>query len=212
MGITSEDCRFNQYLRARSSLLLFGPFTDGNNLRTKYALTVEGITGWGIGDPTRSQAARVKLLKLGTAEIHNVVTRLPLQRGGDLTTSRMAGMVDADVLKQFNLTFDYQRRRIILEKNRNYGTPDMFDRAGMWLGLEGKSFVVLDVVKGGPTVEAGVKVGDTILVIGGTGVEQLDLLAIRAKFKSDPPGEKIRMTLLTSNEPREIIITLRDLV
>ena len=101
---------------ARSSLLLFGPFTDNNNLRTKYAPKVEGITGWGIGGPVKSQVTRVKVFKLGSLEVYNVVTRLPLQKSGDLTTSKMAGVVGADVLKQFNIIFDYSRRRIIFEK------------------------------------------------------------------------------------------------
>ena len=96
-----------------------------------------------------------------------MVTRLSLQRGGDLTTSKMAGVVGADILKQFNLTFDYKQRRIIFEKNRNYGASDTFDRAGMWLGQDGKSFAVIDVIKGGPAAEAGIKVGDHILTIDG---------------------------------------------
>lgn len=197
---------------ARSSLLLFGPFTDENNLRTKYAPAVEGITGWGIGGPVRSQVTRVKLLKLGGVEARNVVTRLPLQRGGDLTTSKMAGLVGADVLKQFDLIFDYGRKRIIFEKNRNYGAPDTFDRAGMWLGLDGKSFAVVDVIKGGPAAEAGVEVGDHILAVDGRPAERLDLLAIRLRFKDDPPGERVHLTVLSGGKKREIVIVLRDLV
>jgi C-terminal processing protease CtpA/Prc len=124
----------------------------------------------------------------------------------------MAGVVGADVLKQFDLTFDHTHRRIIFEKNRNYGTPDTFDRAGLWLGLDGRSFVVIDVIKGGPAAEAGIKVGDHVLAIDGKRVGQLDLLATRLKFKNDPPNERVRLTVLSGNEQREVVIVLRDLV
>ncbi len=197
---------------ARSSLILYGPFVEGNNLVAKYQPKVEGITGWGIGGPIRSQVARINLLKLGAVEVRSVVTRFSLQKSGALTSSAMAGLVGPDVLKQFNVTFDYSRERMILEKNKNYGTPDTFDRAGMWLGQDGKIFEVIDVIKDSPAAEAGIKAGDHILAIDGKSVGQLDLLETRLKFKNAPPNQKVRITLLSDNEQREITIVLRNLV
>src|SRR3954469_4516859 len=40
---------------ARSAMLLYGPWTDSNHLRQKYNPKLEGVTGWGIGGPVRSQ-------------------------------------------------------------------------------------------------------------------------------------------------------------
>ncbi len=197
---------------ARSSLILYGPFVEENNLRAKYQAKVEGITGWGIGGPIRSQIARINVLKLGAVEVRSVVTRFSLQRSGALTSTAMAGLVGPDVLKQFNVTFDYSRQQMILEKNKNYGTPDTFDRAGMWLGQDGKTLEVIDVIKGSPAAEAGIKVGDRILAINGKSTEQLDLLVTRLKFKNDPINEKIRLTLLFGNERREVTLVLRNLV
>ncbi len=197
---------------ARSSLILYGPFVEGNNLRAKYQPKVEGITGWGIGGPIRSQIARINVLKLGAVEVHSVVTRFSLQRSGALTSTAMAGLVGPDVLKQFNITFDYSRQQMIFEKNKNYSTPDTFDRAGMWLGQDGKTFEVIDVIKASPAAEAGIKVGDRILAINGKSTEHLDLLATRLKFKNDPINEKIRLTLLFGNERRQVTVVLRNLV
>ncbi len=205
-------CKFGIDTGARSSLILYGPFVEENNLVAKYQPKVEGITGWGIGGPIRSQVARINLLKLGAVEVRSVVTRFSLQKSGALTSSAMAGLVGPDVLKQFNVTFDYSRERMILEKNKNYGTPDTFDRAGMWLGQDGKIFEVIDVMKDSPAAEAGIKAGDRILAIDGKSAERLDLLVTRLKFKNDPPNEKVRLTLLSGNEQREITIVLRNLV
>lgn len=197
---------------ARSSLILYGPFVEVNNLRAKYQPKVEGITGWGIGGPIRSQVARINVLKLGAVEVHSVVTRFSLQRSGALTSMAMAGLVGPDVLKQFNITFDYSRQRMIFEKNRNYGTPDTFDRAGMWLGQDGKTFEVIDVIVAGPAAEGGIKIGDRITAVDGRSTELLDLLATRLKFKSDPPNRKVRLTVLSSNKQHEVTLVLRNLV
>jgi len=197
---------------ARSSLILYGPFVERNNLRAKYHARVEGITGWGIGGPIRSQVARINVLKLGAVEVRSVVTRFSLQRSGALTSTAMAGLVGPDVLRQFNITFDYSRQRMIFEKNPNYGTPDTFDRAGMWIGQDGKKFEVIDVIVASPAAEAGIKVGDRITAIDGRSAALLDLLATRSKFKSDPPNRKVRLTVLSGNKQHDVTLVLRNLV
>jgi hypothetical protein len=198
---------------ARSSLLLYGPFVEQNNLRTKYKANVEGITGWGIGGPVRSQVVRIGSLKLGAVEVHNLIARLSLQKSGGLTNANRAALVGPDVLRQFTTTFDYSRRQLIFEKNGNYGKPDSYDRVGMWFGQEGDHFEVIDVIAGSPASEAGIKVGDQILAIDGQSAKALDLPTIRLKFKNDPPKKRVRLTLQRDGgERREIVLTLRDLV
>ncbi|HYJ46238.1 MAG TPA: aspartyl protease family protein [Pyrinomonadaceae bacterium] len=197
---------------ARSALLLYGPFVEQHRLREKYRASIEGITGWGIGGPVRSQIVRTLKLKLGAVEVTNLVARLSLQRSSSLTSSDHAALVGPDVLKQFTTIFDYSRRQIIFEKNAEYGKPDSYDRAGMWFGLEGDHFEVIDVMAGGPAAEAGLKVGDHILTIDGQSVTTLDLPSARLRFKNDPVKERIRLTIEHGGQRREVVLTLRDLV
>ena len=198
---------------ARSSLLLYGPFVERNNLRAKYKATVEGITGWGIGGPVRSQVVRINSLKLGAVEVHNLIARLSLQKNGALTNANRAALVGPDVLRQFTTTFDYSRRQLIFEKNGSYGKPDSYDRVGMWFGQEGDHFEVIDVIAGSPASEAGIKVGDRILAIDGQSTTALDLPSVRLKFKNDPPKKRVRLTVQRDGgERREVLILLRDLV
>ncbi len=197
---------------ARSALLLYGPFVEQNKLREKYKASIEGVTGWGIGGPVRSQIARVETLKLGAVEVKNLVARLSLQRSGALTKTDRAALVGPDVLKQFTTIFDYSRRQIIFEKNDDYGKPDSYDRAGMWFGLEGDHFEVIDVMAGGPAAEAGIHVGDKILTIDGRDAAKLDLPATRLRFKNGAPRSRVRLMVEHEGAQREVVVTLRDLV
>jgi hypothetical protein len=197
---------------ARSSLILYGPFVEQNNLREKYKASFEGITGWGIGGPVRSYIVRAQTLKLGTVEVHDLIARLSLQKSGALTNANRAALVGPDVLKQFTTIFDYSRRRIIFEKNGQYGKPDSYDRAGMWFGHAGDRFNVIDVIAGGPAAEAGIRVGDEILAIDGQKVEGLDLPTVRLGFKNDAPKKRVRLTVERDGERREVTLILRDLV
>jgi Aspartyl protease/PDZ domain len=197
---------------ARSALLLYGPFVEQNRLREKYKASIEGVTGWGIGGPVRSQIARVSTLKLGTVEVKNLVARLSLQRSGALTSTDRAALVGPDVLRQFTTIFDYSRHQIIFEKNAEYGKPDSYDRAGMWFGLEGDHFEVIDVMAGGPAAEAGIKTGDKILTVDGKDASTLDLPAVRLRFKNDAPKSRVRLMVEHNGAQREVVVMLRDLV
>ncbi|HEY0379322.1 MAG TPA: aspartyl protease family protein [Pyrinomonadaceae bacterium] len=197
---------------ARSALILYNPFVEQNDLRRKYGARFEGITGWGIGGPVRSQIVRIKTLKLGGVEVRDLVARLSLQKGGALTSANRAALVGPDVLKQFTTVFDYSRRLLIFEKNAEYGKPDSYDRAGVWLGQEGDHFEVIDVIAGGPAAEAGLRVGDQILEIDGTSAAHLDLPAVRLRFKNDPPKKRVRLVVSHDGQRRELVLVLRDLV
>ena len=125
-----------------------------------------------------------------------------------------AGLVGAGILKQFNITFDYTRKQLIFEKNRNYRKPDGYDRAGMWISqsADGKYFEVFDVVAGGPAAQVRLKVGDKILVIDGRRTEQLDLPAWRERLKSLRPKRTMRLLVQSGDTRRKVVLTLREFV
>jgi hypothetical protein len=210
-GVTA---RFGIDTGSRSSLLLAGPFVESNGLREKYAARLEAVTGWGIGGAVRSQVVRAKTLKLASEMIPNIVILLSLQKSGNLATSRDAGLVGGGVLKRFNITFDYSRRRLILEKNHNFDTSDNYDRAGMWLSLseDGKSFEVFDVVASGPAAKAGIKAGDQILAVDGESVESLDLPALRMEIANRVSRKQLRLKMNSEGNLRNVRVMLRDLL
>jgi hypothetical protein len=197
---------------ARLSLLLYGPFVKQNNLRAKYHPEVSGVTGWGLGGPIRSQLARGQQFVIDNLTIHDPLVRLPLQTSGGTTASDTAGVIGSDILRQFNITFDYGSQTITFEKNDHYGAPSNFDRVGLWLGQDSAGFTVVDVVSGSPADIAGIKVGDDILAIDGRSAATLDLVEVREEFRNDPAGKKMQLKVESGATVREIVVTLRELV
>jgi len=155
---------------------------------------------------------RAKVLRLGKVEILAPVTELSLQKKGAFINPYIAGNVGAGVLKRFNITFDYAHQQLIFERNANYDKPDVFDRSGMWLNQSGGTFEVMDVIAGGPAAVAGIKVGDKILAINGRGAGQLPLPAVRQQFKTQPPGTRLRLTIQSGEQKRDLELVLKDLV
>ena len=197
---------------SRASIDLLKPFVEKNNLVAHYNAKIEAVTGWGVGGAARSLVTRAEVLRLGTVEVARPVTELSLQKKGSFTSEYVAGNVGAGVLKRFNITFDYPRQQLIFERNANYDKPDVFDRSGMWLNQSGASFEVIDIVAGGPAASAGLHAGDKIQAVDGQSAGKISLAEIRHRFKSDPAGTKLRLTVQSGRNQHDVEVTLRDLV
>lgn len=223
---------------ARASLLLFTPFVEKNLLTEKYSARVEGVTGWGFGGPVKTKLARAQKLEVGGFSISNPVTRLMTQPSGTNSSAEEDGLIGEDVLKQFNVIFDYKHHQIILEPNRRFGHQDSYDRTGMWVAQDGNDFPVVDVIANGPAAEAGIAPGDKITAINGVPAAHLALPELRERWAEDPPGTKLHLTVIEkasvdpvmkdpANDPKdpqaknsqlkrpagkEVVLVLRDLV
>mgnify|MGYP001342019975 CR=1 FL=1 len=160
----------------------------------------------------RSAITRVKVLKLGEVAVPAPVTDIALTEKGAFANPYLAGNVGGGVLKRFDVTFDYGKQRLLLQPNASFSGPDVYDRSGLWLNREGEGLQVKDVVAGSPAAEAALKVGDTIVAIDGESGDKVLLPEVRARFKTSPPGTKVRLTLKAGGETREVVLVLRDLV
>jgi hypothetical protein len=197
---------------SRGSLSLLGPFAEKNRLKERYAAKVEAVTGWGVGGAARSLVTRAKVLRLGPVRVDGPVTELSLQKQGAFVDPYVAGNVGAGVLKRFNIIFDYSHQQLIFEPNANSAKPDVFDRSGMWLNRAGPAFEVIDVIPGGPAARAALRVGDRIVAVGGHRAGDLSLPEVRTRFRSEPPGTKVHLTVQSGDVTRDVVLTLNDLV
>ncbi len=197
---------------SRASITLLGPFAEKHKLKDRYTAKVEAVTGWGVGGPARSLVARAGTLRLGPVRIAAPVTELSLQKKGAFIDPYVAGNVGAGVLKRFNIVFDYANQKLIFELNSLASRPDVFDRSGMWLNQGESGFEVIDVVPGGPAAQAALRTGDRILAVDGRKATELDLPGLRGRFKSEPSGTEVRLTVRSGEATRDVVLTLKDLV
>ncbi len=204
--------RFGVDTGARSSLLVYRPFAEEHKLREKYGAYVEGVTGWGIGGPIRSLLVRSGDFSLGGFDVKESVVRLSTLGSGATTSSAMAGLIGPDILERFIVTFDYSRKQMLLEKSADFARADSYDRAGVWMGQDGRSFFAVDVVAGGPADVAGIRKGDRILEIDGVATSKLILPEVRERMRRGAVGSKVKVLIEHDGTRRVVEIRLRDLV
>jgi hypothetical protein len=116
----------------------------------------------------------------------------------DLPSSdaRGDGTVGFGFLSNFNVTFDFTRRRVWLENWRSpIENPEIGDvGVSAHYSAEDKRTVVHLVAPGSPADQAGIKEGDEVLAIGGTDLERPTFLQLRAMFEG-PVGSTIEIAV-----------------
>jgi hypothetical protein len=120
----------------------------------------------GVGGKTTMQITTVKKVKIGPYRFYHVPTFLFKDIYNVTNYPFVGGLLGNDLLRRFNVTFNYVRQQIHLVPNSHY--RDLFDYAYSGLSLyyvDGK-IIVDDVVPGSPSEKAGLKKDDIILGVG----------------------------------------------
>jgi len=120
----------------------------------------------GMGGMLKMRFTVVKEIKIGPYRFRRVPTYLYQDDNNVTSYPFTGGLVGNDILRRFNLVFNYPAREIHLQPNSHYS--DQFDYAYTGLGIyyiDGKVMVV-DVISESPAERAGFKVGDELMSVG----------------------------------------------
>jgi C-terminal processing protease CtpA/Prc len=155
---------------------------------------------------------RIAALDLGGFELSNVVASYPIsehQNPGGMDSRN--GNLGNDILKRFNVTFDYQQKRMLLEPNQRYDDPFEFDMSGIVFQQDDERGVYIEsILPDSPARDAGLRPDDVILTVNGADAAAVGYMAIREQLRKD--GENVTIRYRRGKKVREVSIKLRRLV
>jgi hypothetical protein len=174
--------------------------------------SINALLGRGLSGDVRGDIGRVVRFEMGGVGFDNVLTIFPIaehQRPGGVDFRD--GFVGAQLLSRFDMTFDYENKRLVLERGGRFDEPFEYDMTGLFLEprtLDRRR--VLEVLAGSPAAEAGIKPGDVLLAVDGTPVGTLGPDGVAKAFRQE--GNVVRLTLERQGTTIEKTITLRPLI
>jgi hypothetical protein len=190
------------------SLSLYSQFVSQLGLVKHYKATIHGYAGEGFGGAEKGFYTRAGSLQLGQTSVTRPITVLSEDSGGAEASHTIAGNIGQGILKQFTVVFDYPHGKMYLEKNSNYGKPDIFNRAGVMLNLDPENLAVETVVPGSPGAHAGLHEGDVITQIDG--LPPTDETMIGAF--TQPVGTMVRLTVRHANDTHAVSVVLKEVL
>jgi hypothetical protein len=196
---------------SRNELTLTKPFAEANGLRAKHPKGVEAMDGWGIGGPTFGYVTRADEMTIGPVRIEEVVTSFATQGKGAFARDDYQGNVGGGILKRFIVTLDYRRQKMYLKAQpAPVADTGTYDRAGLWFNAARRGYVIVDVVKGSPAEDAGLRMGNVIVAVDGQSIDEIPLYDLRQRLRCAAPGTQVKLKIKDGYKTKFVRLTLRD--
>ena len=190
------------------SLSLYAPFVMRHKLVQHYRAKIQGHAGEGFGGADRGFFTRVDTLQLGEIEVVRPITVLSTDTEGAESSTTIAGNIGLHILRQFTLTFDGPHGKMYLEKNANYGKPDIFNRAGLMLNDDPDNLKIMTVIPHSPAAKAGLREEDLITQIDGKPPTDETM---QSAF-TQPVGTVVHLTVRSGANTRAVSLVLKDIL
>lgn len=188
--------------------------------------------GHGLNGSVYGKRSRVQTLGLKTFVIKDANVAFPNKENIFFATQikERNGSISGNILKRFNIIFDYQSATMILRRNRSFKEKFSYNKSGIELAHNGVRIVkqikntynvkkssstnrnntiifnpqyklilkpaiaIVELRKGSPAEQAGLKIGDIILAINSKQTHEFTLQEIVRIFY-DYDGKKIKMQI-----------------
>jgi predicted aspartyl protease len=199
---------------ADNALTLMAPFAREHGLDAKYARARRKTTT-GLGGASGNLLTRTGTLQIGGATVARPVTMISTDERGVAASPWTAGNIGGDVLRRFTVTLDYPHRMLYLEPrtDRAVAASADFDRSGLDVERVADGSAAIDnVMPDSGAEQAGLRVGERILAIDGADVHAMSLPVLRGRLRGAAGSVVVLSVAGQDGKPREVGLTLRDLL
>lgn len=178
-----------------SAVGLHSPFVRKHRLPPHGQPVLREITR-GIAGVAPEVRARAIRFWLGPFSLRDPVVALAQADAGSTADPSYEGSIGGEVLRRFVVTFDYRRRRLILERTASLDDSFDVDASGLALSATGpdlSAVAVERVSEGAPGADAGIRAGDRIVAVDGVAATGLGVAKLEALFAK--PDTTYRLTI-----------------
>ncbi len=171
---------------AASAITFSAPFVRAHRLLAANPRTVEALSV-GLEGKGRQRIGHVRNLQIGEFQISNPVAGFSQATKGPMAGNGVgAGLIGGEILRRFNITFDYAHKRLLLEPNENFPDASEIKMSGLVLapvGVDQKTFKV--VFADSQAIATGIRRGDILEAIDGKPAKNFALSQLHQMLKQD---------------------------
>ncbi|WP_158557114.1 aspartyl protease family protein [Mucilaginibacter conchicola] len=183
------------------------------NMIKKYGLPKGAITanlGVALNGPISGYLSRIKSVDMGKYTLKNVITSFPSEDYVQRASVQRDGNLGMDILKKFNIGFDYSNGFMYIRPSNTFKAPFEHDMSGIEYYLAGKDLsrlIVSRVAAGSAADDIGMLRGDEIVSINFKPVSKMTTEEIDNYFKT--PGRSLLLEVYHDGRHDRVVINLR---
>lgn len=177
---------------------------------------VSTLLGTGLNGSIFGKIGRIDELKIGSYKLENVIASYPdsVSISYALGVDDRQGSLGAEILRRFNIIFDYPDGKITLRPNSNFKQTFYYNPSGIEVSnpLPGlPHFVITDVRAGSNAQKAGIKLEDELISIQGNAVAKMTLNDISLILQGKP-GRNIKLMVKRQGQKIPIEFRLEEVI
>lgn len=154
----------------------------------------------GLGGKKRMTTTIIKELKIGPYVFRRVPTHIMEDVYNATSYPYVGGLVGNDILRRFNMIFNYQKREVHLLPNSRFRDGFDYSYTGLSLYYVDGRIVIDDIIPGSPASKAGFKKEDVIMAVNNNFSN--DMSVYKNILQSE--RERVRVLILRGGFPQLI--------
>ncbi len=186
------------------AVMLFKSFYADHSL----PIELPGIpsSGIGLGGAIPTLLTRVETLALGPFTLSHPLAEVGGATAGGFASSRLAGNLGSQILRNFILTFDYPHQALYVARSPDFAYVMPYNRTGLALNSDANDVVSIGrLAPDSAAAKAGLRLGDQLLAIDGHDVRGLSFLTL-ADGITAPAGQRINLALSRGGKPFAAVV------
>ena len=151
----------------------------------------------GLGGKKRMMITMIKEVKLGPYRFRRVPTYILDDEFNATSYPFLGGLLGNDILKKFNIIFNYRKREIHLLPNSHFRDEFDYSYTGMSLFYIDGKVIIDDIIEGSPADKAKFKKDDVLMSVNNNFSNDIN----QYKDILQSANEKVRVLIMRNNEP-----------
>ena len=184
-----------------------------HNLENTITHKVEYYTDYGgIGGNSASYDFIIDSVLISEFGLNNVNMSFSVDSAGILSDGDYLGIIGNDILKRFDVIFDFANLILYLKPNKNYKTPFVFDRLGFTYVDRFKTmggWIVTGLTVNSDAEKQGLKIDDKIISVNDIAVEDIEYTTQDEFFDNT---NRVRMVVEDSSGRKTLKFNLKPLL
>jgi hypothetical protein len=162
----------------------------------------------GMGGMVKMKLTVVKEVKIGPYKFRDVPTYLYQDDNNITSYPFTGGLVGNDLLRRFNVIFNYPQREIHLLPNSHYYEQFDYSYTGLGIYYVNGKIQVLDIIKESPAEKAGFKLEDEIISVGNN--ISLDIQQYKNILQS--ANDRVKVIVKRKNELIQLSLKVKSIL
>jgi Aspartyl protease/PDZ domain len=202
----THTVRFLHDIGAGVCLMMSQDFVDDSSvIQKKRKLWPKD--GEGIGGKVSMNLTVVKELKIGPYRFRNVPTYIFEDTYNITSYPYLAGLIGNDILRRFNVIYNYAKRDIHVVPNSHYRDPFDYSYSGIELYYIDGKIEIGSVASGSPAEQAGIKEGDVVIAVNNDFTQNFN------KYKAAilATASRVKMVLQRNGELMQVELKVKSI-